>query len=94
MRTLNTEEMAIVAKKEKRMGKKLDVVGIEYRKAFPRSTICIINRGIEYMHTSDEENNQDPLASMVIGIAMRAKNEPDIPANGRVTAFIRALESI
>lgn len=82
MRKLNEEELAIIAVKEKRLGRKLDVAGIEYRKAFPRTTVCILNK--------DTPIN----GGFVIGVSMRSKGEPDVPHIGEVTSFVRALEAL
>ena len=93
MRELNAEEKAIILKKEERMNKLMGetdmrfptVVGVEYRLAFPRTTVCIL---------MTDEQVYDNLKNLVIGIAMRAKNEYDIPHNGEVTAFVRAVEAL
>lgn len=81
MRRLNDEELAIMAKKEKRMGRKLPESNIEYRLVFPRTTVCILSAigdGTDF----------------TIGVSMRAKNETDIPAIGEVIAFTRALNAL
>ncbi len=83
MRSLNGEEMAIIAKKEKRMGRKLHVVGIEYRKAFPRSTVCILNKG-----------TYPGLDGMEISISMRGRGDPENPVVGEVQSFVRALNAL
>ena len=82
MRPLNKDELAIITIKEKRTGEIYTPVGIEYRKLFPRTTLCILNTGF----TTD-------VKPLVFGIAMRAKGEDDIPANGEVIAFTRALNA-
>ena len=78
MRILNEKELEIVEKKERRLGRKLPVTGIEYRKAIPRTTVCILKgeKGIE------------------IGVSVRSKWEEDIPAIGEVVSFTRALDTI
>ncbi|MDP1746528.1 MAG: hypothetical protein Q8L90_13190 [Bacteroidota bacterium] len=78
MRKLNIEELAIVAKKEKRMGIKLPKSNIEYRRVFPRTTVCILSA------IGDSTD-------FTIGVSMRAKNECDVPTIGEVIAFTRAL---
>lgn len=83
MRSLSKEELAIIAKKEKRMGVKLHVVGIEYRTAFPRSTVCILNKG-----------TYPGLDGMVIGITMRGRGDPDNNTVGEVQSFVRALNAL
>jgi len=85
MRPLNKDELAIIAKKEKRMGKDLEVVAIEYKKLFPRSTLCILST--EHMH----DVRIDELS---FGISMRGRKDPDIPSIGKVQSFIRALNAL
>jgi len=76
MRNLTRQEIEILEKKERRMGRNLPVTGIEYRKAFPRTTVCVLLYGA----------NDD----MEIGVSMRAKGEPDIPSIGEIVSFTRA----
>ena len=91
MRKLNEEELAIIATKEDRLNKKygesdlrFDIEGVEYRNVFPRTTVCLL---------LTEKQTYDDYGNLAIGIAMRAKNEPDIPHNGEVIAFVRALDA-
>ncbi len=83
MRSLTKEEQAIIAKKERRMGRKLNVVGIEYRKAFPRSTVCILDKG-----------TYPGLDGVEIGVTMRGRGDPDNPVVGEVQSFVRALNAL
>jgi hypothetical protein len=85
MRPLNDKEKEIVRKKTERTGIEYTVVGVEYRTAFPRSTVCLIHIGIV---------GEDILDNLVIGNAMRAKYEDDIPEVGQVIAFTRALDQM
>ncbi len=87
MRSLNTDEAAILAVKEKRLGKKLPVTGIEYRTAFPRTTICILEKDRGY-------RGDISLKDFVIGSSMRGKGEADIPMIGERVAYTRALNAI
>jgi len=81
---LNKDELAIIAIKEKRSGEVYIVQSVEYRKLFPRITLCIL---------STKHMNDVRTEDLVFGIAMRAKGEEDIPANGEVIAFTRALDA-
>lgn len=87
MRPLNLEEEKIILVKEERTGRNYPVVGIEYRKAFPRTTVCILDTG------SIPESKTD-LSNLVIGITMRAKYESDIPRLGQIKSFVRALNQL
>ena len=86
MRNLNKEELDIVTKKTKRVGRKLPVIGIEYRMAFPRTTLCLLR--------VEESFDGNCYADLVVGVSMRAKYEHDIPAIGEIVAFTRALNMI
>ena len=86
MRKLNAEELAIMEKKERRINKQFDVIGIEYRLAFPRTTLCLLR--------IEEIFDGDAYTDLIIGVAMRAKDEEDIPVIGEVIAFTRALNAL
>ncbi len=88
MRKLNDEELAIIAKKEVRMGKRLHADGVEYRTAFPRTTVCILKR------PTSGYRSVGPTGNLVVGISMRAKNEEEIEGVGAVHAFVRAIEAL
>ena len=85
MRQLNEEELAIIAKKEVRMGRELKSHArtVEYRKAFPRTTICILSSVLN-----------PTVDATTIGISMRAKNEVEVEGVGEVHAFVRAVEAL
>ena len=85
MRLLNKDELAILVKKEKRMGKKFDVVGIKYVKLFPRSTLCVL---------STEHSHGVRIDELAFGISMRGRRDPDIPSIGEVLSFVRALNAL
>jgi hypothetical protein len=83
MRNLNSKEIEILHKKEKRMGKRLDVNAVEYRKSFPRATVCVV------------ASNANPnLSEVTIGITMRGKGEPNVTYIGEVQAYVRALNAL
>lgn len=88
MRPLTVDEKTIIKKKEKRMGRKLPATAVEYRAAFPRTTVCFLKK------PSAGYRSVGPVGNIAVGIAMRAKDEEDIPANGEVIAFVRALNSL
>ncbi len=88
MRQLNEEERLILAKKEARMGRKLEASAVEYRPAFPRTTICLLRK------PTTGYRSAGPAGDIVVGISMRAKNEEQIEGVGEVHAFVRAIEAL
>ena len=88
MRQLNEEELAIIAKKEVRMGRRLLADAVEYRAAFPRTTVCILKR------PTPGYRSTGPVGNIVVGISMRAKNEVEVEGVGEVHAFVRAVEAL
>ena len=87
MRYLNKHEMEIIKIKEERSkkknGKQYHANYIEYRKLFPRSTLCILSK---VLNPSLEE--------MAFGITMQSKHDTDIESIGHIQSFIRALNSM
>ena len=84
-RQLDSFEKEILAKKAGRMNREFNVEKIEYRTAFPRTTVCILYGAKIGSRAAGET---------ALGITMRGKKEPENEKIGNVQAFVRAVNGL
>ena len=83
MKELEITEMAIIAKKEKRSGKRYNISFVEYRKPTYRTTLCLL-----------ATSSHPLLEEVVFGEAILKENDIDNQPVGAVIAFVKALNSM
>ena len=69
--------------KEKRIGKSIEVMEVQYEQAFPRFTICSI-----------AGKSGDGTRHIVHGVALRSRRDPENQTIGERVSFTRALNAL